>query len=113
MNILRIIKIIYLYIFSFVGLVLIITASVRLVNLALKTFIFTEVDQYYIYPSAKPIRENEEYVEPDPEELAAFNERQLKQQRQRDASDSLAMLIVGVPLYSYHWKLVTKKKEEE
>jgi hypothetical protein len=114
MNILRIVKIIYLYIFSFIGLVLIVIASVKLVNLGLKTFIFTEIDQYYMYPSAKQAStvKDSDYIEPDPEEVAAFNRRQLKQQREREAADALAMLIVGTPLYLYHWKLATQKKED-
>jgi hypothetical protein len=111
----KIIKLIYLYLFSLIGLVLIVTASVKLVNLALKTFIFTKVDQYYTYPAAKPTSsiKNGDYIEPDPEEVAVFNRRQLTQQREREASSALAMLIVGVPLYVYHWRLVTNKKDEE
>ena len=39
------------------------------------------------------------------------------QQRQRTASSSLALLIVGLPLYLYHWTLikrdVRRRKEEE
>lgn len=111
----RIIKLIYLYLFSLIGLILIVTASVKLVNLALKAFIFTEADQYYAYPVTKPSSavKDGEYIEPDPAELAMFNRRQLTQQRERETSDALAMLIVGVPLYVYHWRLVTNKKDEE
>ena len=39
------IRTIYLYTFSLIGLVLIIIASVNMINLGLKTFIFTEADQ--------------------------------------------------------------------
>lgn len=38
------------------------------------------------------------------------------QRRQRTASSSLALLIVGLPMYLYHWTLIkrdVKKKEEE
>jgi hypothetical protein len=110
----KIIKLIYLYLFSFIGLVLIVTASVKLVNLTLKTFIFTGVDQYYVYPVTKPssVIKDGEYIEPDPAEVAIFNRRQLSQQRQRESSDALAMLIVGIPLYIYHWRIITKKEEE-
>ncbi|MCL4406275.1 MAG: hypothetical protein M1586_01070 [Patescibacteria group bacterium] len=115
MNIVKIVKIVYLYLFSLIGLVLIVVASVKLVNLGLKALVFTAADQYYSYPSAKPTSETKDggYVEPDPEEIAAFNRRQLKQQREREAADALAMLIVGAPLYIYHWRLAVGKKDEE
>ena len=54
----EIIRVIYLYLFSFVGLVLITVGMVRLVDLGLKVYIFKKADQVLIYPEypypAKP-----------------------------------------------------------
>ena len=43
---------IYLYLFSLIGLVLVVIGCVQLVNLGLKAYIFTAADQYYSYPIA-------------------------------------------------------------
>lgn len=105
---------IYLYLFSVIGLVLIVIAAVQIVNLGLKTFIFKGADQYIVYPAVKmapSITEKDVVVaEPTEEELRAFNEKQKNQERQRTAADSLAMLIVGIPLYFYHWNLIKNDK---
>ena len=45
---------IYLYLFSLIGLVLVVIGCVELVNLGLKAYIFTAADQYYSYPVAAP-----------------------------------------------------------
>ena len=41
---------IYLYLFSLIGLVLVVIGCVQLVNLGLKAYVFTAADQYYTYP---------------------------------------------------------------
>ncbi|MDP3093657.1 MAG: hypothetical protein Q8N16_02735 [bacterium] len=37
----------------------------------------------------------------------------LAQQRQREISQSLAMILVGLPLYLYHWLIIKKETKEE
>ena len=37
----------------------------------------------------------------------------LVQQRQREISQSLAMILVGLPLYLYHWTIIKKETEKE
>ena len=51
-------------------------------------------------------------TQPTPAEQEAMQKKQTNQQRQRDASNSLAMLIVGLPLYLYHWRMAGKQKED-
>ena len=46
---------IYLYLFSLIGLVLVVIGCVELVNLGLKAYVFTSADQYYSYPVAAPV----------------------------------------------------------
>ncbi|MBI5019261.1 hypothetical protein HZB58_03235 [Candidatus Gottesmanbacteria bacterium] len=40
------VRLIYLYLFSFVGLLTVVIGSVRLVDLGLKVFVFPDADRY-------------------------------------------------------------------
>lgn len=136
------IRTIYLYLFALVGLALITIGTVRLVNLSLKTYVFKKADQQY-YASIPPeprevpgsevnteklaqnCKENEELTEEQKEListwLADYEDWQEKQQpnkrlasrRQRDASDSLAILLVGIPLFAYHWSVIKKETDKK
>ena len=111
---------IYLYLFALVGLALVTIGGVRLVGLGLKAFIFTKADVYYEYPMARPIKappvDSEKIIvdveQPSKEEIEEFQRKQKSSQRQREAADSLAMIIVGLPLYLYHWNLIKRNKVE-
>jgi len=99
------IRTIYLYTFSLIGLVLIVMASVNLISLGLKTFIFTEADQdYYARPAPLPEEGAGESTVEEPKI------DYLKSQRQRELAQSIAMLLVGIPLYLYHWRVIKKEK---
>lgn len=111
---------IYLYLFTLIGLALITIGCVRLVGLGLKTYIFTKADIYIEYPIARPIKiapvegdKTEELQQPTKEEVEEYQNKQQTANRQRDAAESLAMLIVGLPLYFYHWSVIKKDKKEE
>ena len=77
-----------------------------MVNLGLKTFVFKDVDKYEIYPT---ILEKEGMQVEDQEEMMARQERESTRQKQREFSNSLAMIGVGLPLYLYHWKTIQKE----
>lgn len=106
------IRLIYLYLFSFVGLLVFVIGCVRLVDLGLKVVVFNNADIYVSYPIAP-------YKDPnDPRSLTQIKQENEAQQiaqreeskrnRQREISSSLAMIIVGAPLYLYHWKAIQK-----
>src|SRR3989344_9378333 len=114
---------IYLYLFSLVGLVLVVIGGVRLVGLGLKAYIFTEADRYYAYPVSRPkiaplprvISEeplSDELVEPSQEEIDAYEAKQRTSNRQREAAEAIAMILVGAPLYFYHWRVVQKDRAD-
>ncbi|OJI06206.1 hypothetical protein BK004_04770 [bacterium CG10_46_32] len=114
----KLIRTIYVYLFSLVGLVLIIIAAVRFIDMGLKAWVFTEADklQYSYEIAPRMVDEQGNIVkgqELSDEEKMAEQESRISQQRQRDASNSLAMLIVGLPLYLYHWRLAGRYKREE
>ena len=103
------IRLIYLYLFSFIGLVVVVTGLIRLIDLGLKTAIFKGSDVYSYAvsrkidcpPGEKCVESNEDFENEVLEEA--------KRQRQRNLSSSLSMIIVGVPLYLYHWNIIKKE----
>ena len=117
----EIIRTIYLYLFSLVGLVLIVIGCVRLIDLGLRMFVFTKADQVLSYPApprtipAGPDgKEQPVTVEQDAkmqEEQKKFDEQNREAQRQRTAANSLAVIIVGAPLFAYHWRIIKKDKQ--
>jgi hypothetical protein len=115
-----IIRKIYLYFLSLVGLVLIVIALVRLVDLGLRVYVFKGAEEVVVWPEPGPIRvpgiKPGEERELTTEEKAAWEEKQRQtrvkenlRQRHRTASNSIAMIIVGLPLYLYHWRIIKKE----
>lgn len=108
------IRVIYLYLFSFVGLLISVIGFVRLVELGLKVYMFPGSDTYgYFTPAIMP---DEKMPAMSRDELARqeteqkkFQEIESQRQRQRDASGAIAMIMVGIPLYTYHWQTIQKE----
>ncbi len=108
------IRLLYLYLFSFIGLLVTVFGCINMVNLGLKTFVFKNADRYVAYPrpavtevtpDAKPADM------PSVEEEKLFQEQQTLQQRQREAAQAIAMIAVGLPLYAYHWMLIKRQEK--
>ena len=110
-------RLLYLYLFSFVGLIVAVIGSIRLIELGLKVFVFKDSDKYYYVRSLSPYGEEgkistEEANMRQQEEEVNQNE-QTKRDRQRETAGALAMLIVGFPLYKYHWGVIQKEHRKE
>ncbi|MFW5951647.1 MAG: hypothetical protein ACOCVZ_05975 [Gemmatimonadota bacterium] len=125
---------VYLYLFSLLGLVLITIGSVQLVGLALRTYVLTDADaevriRYGPEPPAAVARERIEGLEGDttlaPATREALNrwareyERArearesldpVRSRRQREAAGAIALLVVGLPLYIYHWRTIRRER---
>lgn len=113
-------KNLYLYLVSFVALMMIVFSTGEIINLALRTYIFTKADKnFYGYPepicdTASPTGtpRGKEYVG-SPCLNKAEREKQEAEnrsaQRQRDLVRDVSFLIVGLPLFAYHWRLARKK----
>lgn len=99
------IKLLYLYLFSAIGLIISVMGAVQLVDLGLKVYLFQGADTYEY---SRPIKIDGE-PEINYEEEKAIQERETKRQRQRQASTAIAMLVVGLPLYKYHWRTIRKE----
>ncbi len=130
------IRTIYLYLFTIIGLSLIISGMVRFIDLGLKTYVFTRADEperisqnyYYRQPpiTLSKLESLEVDIELTSDEKATvkswiadykkWEEEEagidyLASRRQREVSNNLAMLFVGIPLYLYHWRIIRKEKE--
>ncbi len=135
------VRTIYLYLFALVGLTLLTIGTVRFVYMGLKVFVFTQADQQQIIynkmpPSAPYSIEklNQAAGQPVNTGLTAEEKVNLEQwlvqysdwkvqndkfdpivsQRQNEASMNLALILVGLPLYFFHWRIIrqeTKQRE--
>lgn len=102
-------RLLYLYLFSFVGLLITIIGSIQLIDLGLKTYVF-KVDEYGYYPMS-PVLDEKGKVTITVEEQKKQQETEAANQRKRQISNSLAMIIVGAPVYLYHWKTIKKENK--
>ncbi len=95
-----------------------------LLNMALKTWVFTKADQSYFYPPAKidceAIKASDQskaYPLPpdctDPnfaENQRRAEEDNRKAQKQREASTATSMLVIAAPIWYIHWRLARKEQ---
>jgi len=102
------IKLLYLYLFSFIGLILVVTGGVKLVDLALRAYIFTQAD---FVEYARPVLDKEGDM--DTKAQIEINKKNSVAQKQRDAANAIATIVVGLPLYSYHWGQIKKSKDSK
>lgn len=93
------IKLLYLYLFSFIGLLVSVIGTIQLVDLGIKVYVFNNADKYEF---TRPVKLEGEQI--NYEEEKQIQERESIRNRQRQASTALSMILVGFPLYLYHWK---------
>ncbi len=135
-----IIRTIYLYAFALLGLVLIVIASVRFLDMGLKAYVFTKADdQERIYDKKPAVpyaieRIGETESQYDVETVFTEKEKQairlmiedykewkekeegidpITSRRHRDASINLSMILVGLPLYLYHWRIIKRESKNK
>ena len=107
------IKKVYLYLVSLISLVILVIAGILLINLVLKTWVFPKADQNY-YTGYCPVMvestpEAEKMSQPRECTDDQYAKDQRSAQKQRDAAQALAMIIVATPVFYYHWKLARKE----
>lgn len=101
-------RLLYLYLFSFVGLLITVIGSIQIIDLGLKTYVF-KVSEYSYY--VEPV------ITPDGKPVSGLSvaeqerRNQLEQdsERRRQLSNSLSMILVGTPLYLYHWQTIKRE----
>jgi hypothetical protein len=131
----RHVRTIYLYLFALLGLLFVAIGGVRLLDMGLRTYVFREADSQERLreppPYPVPMRQRMEVAGADsaltPEERSqvramiteydAWRERSslvdpVRARRHREAAGSLAMILVGLPLYLYHWRRIRIETQE-
>jgi hypothetical protein len=134
-----IIRTIYLYLFATLGLIFLAIGAIRFIDMGLKAFVFTKAEQeqrsmYKQPPMPYALEKIEGIVETEPgkTQLTELELTQVRQwlveyrswkenygqidpvvsQRHRDSSINLSLMIVGLPLYLYHWSVIKKEVRE-
>ncbi|MEI6690471.1 MAG: hypothetical protein WCL07_01860 [bacterium] len=103
------IRLLYLYLFAFVGLLITTIGSIQMVDLGLKTYVFHVSD--YSYPMT-PVTDANGKLTQSVEDQQKQQEVEAVNQRKRTLSTSLAMIAVGIPLYLYHWTTIKKENNK-
>jgi hypothetical protein len=101
----------FLYLFASVGLVLCIISLVSLLNLGLRTYVFTKTDFSCreMYPSVVDGKSEDQDAIRARESACEENRTA---EKQRTAAQAISMLVVGAPLYLYNWTIVRRSKDE-
>jgi hypothetical protein len=124
---------VYLYLAALIGLVLVTVGGVRLADLGLRAWVFTAADEeetLHLFQPPLPfaLERVERIAATDPEltpqqrtllqqwlvDYERWQERQrrinpITVRRQRTAASSLALILIGLPLYLYHWGLIRRE----
>lgn len=137
------VRTIYLYLFAIIGLTLLVIAGVSFINMGLKAYIFTKADDQmrieYKQPpfsfipieklnqiqadsvAGKQVALSEDQISGINQWLADYKNyldtrakiNPVTTQRQQDASVNLAMIIIGLPLYLYHWGIIRRETRKQ
>jgi len=132
----RIIRNVYLYLVTLIGLITFIFGAVGIINNVLQHYVF-QVDQNYnayIYPSTRGGQcamsypdptdtEGKRMIAPTTQEVADCQKAEAEQNKRmndssfaRDLSVALAQIAIGLPVWLFHWGIIQKeyrRKEEE
>jgi hypothetical protein len=132
MNRYPLIRTIYLYLFTIIGLALLTIGGVRFVDMGLRAFIFTQADEeqrlsylqppvYYPVGNIEKLTGNATLSDQEKTQITqllqdykTWQESRAKidpvtAKRQRDTSINLALILIGLPLYLYHWRTIGKE----
>lgn len=107
------IRLLYLYLFAFIGLLICVIGAVQLVDLGLTVLVFPDSDNYEYYAPLRDPGDDASDADLDAieAEQAAAASRQQTRQRQRQLITSVSMLVVGAPLYIYHWRIISRDNQ--
>jgi glucan phosphoethanolaminetransferase (alkaline phosphatase superfamily) len=102
---------IYLYLVSFVALMMIIIGLIFTVQNI--TDVLFPTNYYY---DTLPIDKNGSMTEAEKkiyEENRKTNEQNQKTQSKKDVAKSVAVVLIALPTFAYHWRKIEKEKKEQ
>ena len=94
----------YVYIFSATGLVLVLIGGARLINVGLTTYVFTKADSFYAYPLPQ-----DQINVANRDAMQLLQEQNIQSSHERDTAWGLSLLVVGLPLFLYHFSIIKKE----
>ena len=130
------IRTIYLYLFALLGLVLLTIGGVRFIDMGLRAFVFTMADEQQRLDYARPPvyyqMEKLEQIQTGEQKLTEGEIVQVRQaiqsykeweerskdvdpitsRRHRNASINLSLILIGLPLYLYHWGVIKRETKK-
>lgn len=117
-----IIRSLYFYVIAIIGLMMVVFSTADLINLGLKTWVFPNADDNnfgYACPLVAPAPAPDGVKAPPVdvrkqclEDQKTAKDRQVLQ-RESNAVRDLSFLIVGIPLFLFHFRVVQKERKEE
>jgi hypothetical protein len=128
-----VVRTLYLYLFAMLGLIFVAIGGVQLLDMALRATVFRQADaleRLEMPPTPYFMSERADRLASDTQ-LTADERAQIRQtlrdyqqwqerrqrvdpvvaRRQRQAANSLAMILVGLPIYLYHWRLIRREAD--
>jgi hypothetical protein len=113
-------KKLYLYIVSIIALVITVIGAIMLLNMALKTWVFTKADDYgrYPVPCSQPATKNPDGSVVYGSDCGPEYEKQQEQaekdnrtaQKQSQAAQAIAMIVIAGPIWFFHWRMARKEQ---
>ncbi len=105
----------YLYLFSFLGLLIVVIGAIRLINVGFRTFFFPDIDTYEYVSTPRYDEQGKLIGETEEEQKARIEADRINamRQRQREFIEAISFLLVGAPLYVYHWKTIQQDVAKE
>ncbi|MBI5221346.1 MAG: hypothetical protein HY979_00885 [Candidatus Magasanikbacteria bacterium] len=120
-----VIKNIYFYLVAFVALMMVVFSLADLINTALRTWVFTKADNFDYYAGPVPACDptvaktldssTPKISDAECAKVEATNKQRQKDsqegQRQRDMVRDISMIVVGIPVFIFHWMTIRKKEQ--
>ncbi len=113
-NITRAIRPIYLYTVSIISLLFIGIGTGMLINVGMKTYIFTKADVGY----CREVTTDFTREQCDDDGYCEFRERRVTQEEKMDCrakniqesiADALTMIFVALPIFGIHWLMIRRE----
>lgn len=121
----KIVRNAYLYIAALISLLFVAIGAYTLLNTAIKTYVLPKAEKGGYgrceYINREPMvcvdgksdcnsSQNEEVSE---EEQKIKREECYAEERQKNVADALTMIMIALPIFMFHWRLVRKEKDNE